>query len=111
MIASTSALFQRVNRGEIPPRAVHVHAETEHIAIGHDDADEVRRHGLGPACVFLSEHGAVELGRARRHELRPDRGERVTFIEYVVDDKHHASGDRGSRTYFPADLAPDGAAA
>src|SRR5215216_4703905 len=85
MIASiatpASAALQRVDRWQVSPRAVHIHAETEHVAVRNGNADEIGLDGPRAAGIFLREHRGIELGRTRLHKLLAHGRERMAFIQ------------------------------
>src|SRR5687768_315495 len=63
MMASMSGSLHRVDCGQVAPRALHVHAAAEDVAVRNAEPDEVRPDRLGPAGVLFRQHRAVHLLR------------------------------------------------
>src|SRR5688572_14266438 len=71
-----SFVLESVNRRQVAPQAVGVHAEAEDVAVGNGDADEVGLHRLGAPDVLVGEYRREHPRGPHLGDLLLDRGER-----------------------------------
>src|SRR6187551_1327305 len=96
-------LLQPIYRRKIAPGAFDIHAKAEHVAVGKSDAHEIGGNGLAAPDILVGEYRAVELLRARFQHFAADRCQRVSLVEYIIDQQHHSAGHGRPRAYFPVD--------
>ena len=107
------SVLQRVDRRQVAALLVVVHAVAEHVAVRHFERRRSPR--TGPARsgrARFTASAAMRTSRApcSRHQSR-DRGQRVAFVEDVVDQQHAAAAQRRRRAVLPRQFAAGGRAA